>query len=368
MKSKVVLQVADRRLDIVEDDIPVIAHDEALLRVEACGLCGSDVEQYRGAFVEKGIVTYPLIPGHEPIGVIEEIGAEASRAWGVGKGDRVAVEPHLSCGLCPACLRGDMHLCKRVRPTGLPAYGFLPRDAGFGLSGGYAEYMHLRARTVLHKIPHDLPVELASQYQALAAGVRWAVHVPRTALGDTVLILGCGQRGLGSVIACREAGAGTIIVTGLKRDRHKLALAEALGADHTIVADEEDTVARVMEVTGGRGVDVVVDVVPIAAMPIVHAVEVARPGGTIVIAGVKGHATTVDLDSDKVLSKELTIHGVYSQGWDAYEEALGMLDKNRYNFERLHTHSFPLDEAERAILTLAGEIAGEEAICVSLNM
>jgi threonine dehydrogenase-like Zn-dependent dehydrogenase len=211
-----------------------------------------------------------------------------------------------------------------------------------------------------------MPIELATQYQALAAGVRWAVQVPRTALGDAVLILGCGQRGLGAVVACREAGAGCIIVTGLARDAHKLALARALGAHHTIVADQEDTVARVQAITAGRGVDVVLDVVPAAALPVIHAVEAARPGGTIVIAGVKGGRTTVALDTDRVLFKELTIHGVYSQGRPAYEQALRLLTENRYGLERLHSHRFPLDRAAEAIMTLGGEIPGREAICVAL--
>jgi len=367
MKSRAVVQVGDRRLDMIELEVPRIAADEALLRVEACGLCGSDIEQYRGAFVAKGIATYPLIPGHEPIGTIEEIGPEAARAWGVTRGDRVALEPHLSCGHCPRCQKGDPHLCKEIRPTGLPAYGFLPMDAGFGLCGGYADLMHLRPRSILHRLPPALPTALASQYQSLAAGVRWAVQVPKTALGDRVLILGCGQRGLGAVIACREAGAAQVIVTGLRRDDHKLALARALGADAVIVADEEDTVTRVMDLTAGAGVDVVVDVVPIAGQPVLDAVEVCRPGGTIVIAGVKGHANTIRLDTDKVLFKELTIHGVYSQGSPAYEEAIRLLVENRHDFASLHTHDFPLEEAERALLTLGGEVPGEQAISVALR-
>ena len=120
-----------------------------------------------------------------------------------------------------------------------------------------------------------------------------------------------------------------------------------------------------MALTDGDGVDVVVDVVPIAPQPVLHAVEVCRPGGTIIIAGVKGHDTTVALDTDKVLFKEITIHGVYSQGSQAYEEAIGLLVENAHNFARLHTHEFPLDEAERALQTLGGDVAGEDAICVS---
>lgn len=367
MKSQAMVQVSARRLELEEIEVPPVGAGEGLLRVEACGLCGSDVEQFRGHFVDKGIVSYPVVPGHEPVGIIEEVGPEAAKAWGVRRGDRVALEPHLSCGLCGSCLSGHYHRCKTVRPTGLPAYGYLPRSLGHGLWGGYAEYIHLHPRTIMHRVPASVPLQLATMYQALAAGVRWAVHVPRTGLGDTVLILGCGQRGLGSVIAVREAGASTIIVTGLARDRFKLALASSLGATHTIVADEDDVVARVQEITGGRGADVVVDVVPSAGHPVVQAVETARLGGTIVLAGVKGGQTTVALDTDRILFKELTLVGVYSQGTAAYKRALGTLAENRYDLARLHTHEFPLERATDAILTLAGEMPGEQAICVSLH-
>jgi threonine dehydrogenase-like Zn-dependent dehydrogenase len=367
MKAKAMVQVDHRRLEMQEIDVPAIRPDEGLLRVEACGLCGSDVEQYRGHFAAKGLVSYPVIPGHEPIGIIEEIGAEAEKTWGVKKGDRVALEPHISCGRCRTCLGGGYHLCKTVRPSGWASYGYLPRDFGHGLWGGYAEYIHLHPRTILHKLPASLPVGIATMYQALAAGVRWAVQLPKTALGDTVLILGCGQRGLGSVIACREAGVACIIVTGLARDRYKLDLALALGAHHVIVVDQEDTVERVMDITRGQGADVVVDAVPAAPHPVIHAVEAARVGGTIVIGGVKGSDVKVNLDTDRLLYKELTLHGVFSQGWEAYEQALRILSENRYALERLHTHDFSLADVEKAILTLGGDIPGEEAICVAIH-
>jgi len=367
MKAKAMVQVADRRFEMEEIEVPRVGRDEGLLRVEACGLCGSDVEQYRGHFVAKGLIAYPVVPGHEPVGIVEEIGPDAAAAWKVKKGDRVALEPHLSCGFCRSCLGGGYHLCKSVRSTGFQSYGFLPRDYGHGLWGGYAEYIHLHPRTILHKLPDRLPATLATLYQAIAAGVRWAVQMPETALGDCVLILGCGQRGLGSVVACREAGAGCIIVTGLARDRFKLDLARALGAHHTIVVDEEDTVARVMAITGGRGADVVVDVVPASPHPVIHAVEAARIGGTIVIAGVKGRDIRVNLDTDRLLYKELTVKGAFSQGWEAYEQALRILTENRHGLERLRTHDFALADVETAIRTLAGEIPGEDAICVSIR-
>ena len=369
MKSRVMVQVADRRIVEDEHEVPRIGPGEALLAVEACGLCGSDVEQYKGSFAAKGIMRYPLIPGHEPIGRIVEIGAEAKRMWNVAEGDRVALEPHLSCGRCELCLRGDYHMCRSLMPPGSPpAYGYIPRDVGHGLWGGYSEYMHLHARTMFHKVPPTMPLELASLYNALAAGIRWAVQVPKLALGDSILILGHGQRGLGAVVAAREAGAGTIIVTGTSRSAYKLRIAQALGAHHVIAADTENVVDRVMAITKGRGVDVVLDVVPAATQPVIDAVAVCRIGGTIVLSGIKGGDRTVNLDTDRILYKELVIRGVYSQARESYREAFRMLGENRYRLEMLHTHRYPLARVEEAIQTLAHERdKGAEPVCVSIH-
>lgn len=359
-------QVADRRFELIEREVPKVRADEGLLQVEICGLCGSDVEQYHGKFVQKGIVRYPVIPGHEPIGRIVEIGAEAGKAWGVKKGDRVALEPHLACGRCRSCTEGAYHLCKSLLSVPAPSYGYLPLDFGHGLWGGYSQYVHLHPRTRLHKLPEDLPLEVASQYQLLAAGVRWSVHVPQSSFGDSVVILGCGQRGLGSVIACANAGVRKIIVTGLSRDAHKLALARDLGAHHTLEADRQNVVECVMQLTGG-GADVVVDVTPLASQPVLDAVGMVRIGGTVVLAGIKGGTTTVNLDTDAVVFKEIAIRGVFTQGAPAYEQAIEILSRSPARFTRLHTHDFALEDAAQAIETLSGERGDIGAICVSIR-
>lgn len=360
-------QVADRRFEVIERPAPAMGAEQGLLRVQACGLCGSDVEQYKGSFVAKGLVRYPLIPGHEPVGVIEDIGAQASRTWGVKTGDRVAVEPHIACGSCPTCLGGRYHLCRSLLPIAPPAYGYLPLDFEHGLWGAYADYLPLHRRTIVHKLPPDLPLELATMYQFVAAGIRWAVHVPQTAFGDAVLVLGCGQRGLGAVLALAEAGVRTIIVTGLARDQHKLALARALGAHHTILADEENTVERVMALTQGRGVDVALDVTPAATQPVRDALQAVRTGGTVVLAGIKGGTKSVDIDTDALIYRELRVQGVFTQAAAAYDQAIDLIARRRDRLAALHTHTFPLESAAAAIETLAGERAGEEAICITLD-
>ena len=366
MKSRAMVQVADRRLEMQEIEVPRVAPAEALLRVEACGLCGSDIEQYRGTFSGKRPDSYPLIPGHEPVGVIEEIGSEAARSWGVRAGDRVALVPHLTCGRCGLCLSGRAHLCKSLLPVPKPVYGMIPLGYSHGLWGGYSEYMHLHPRTIFCKLPDSVPASMATMYQALASGLRWAVHVPATVMSDSVLVMGCGQRGLASVWALRRAGVSNIIVTGLARDRAKLDLARRLGASHTIVADQENTVDRVMAFTHGRGVDVAIDVVPGSPQPVIDAVEAIRVGGTIVVAGIKGVANTVALCTDRLLYKEITLKGVYTQGADAYRDAVEFMASDLAVLEPLHTHEVPLDRVEEAILRLAGELPGDP-ICISVH-
>jgi len=214
MKSQVMIQVADRRIVQDEWEIPRVGPTEALMQVEICGICGSDVEIYKGSVAAAGILRYPLIPGHEPIGRIVEIGPEAQKRWKVKVGDRIALEPNLSCGRCDLCLSGSYHDCQSLMPPGAPpAYGFTPTDVGHGFWGGYSQYMHLHERTIFHRVPDSLPLSIASLYQPLGAGVRWAVQVPELVLGESILILGSGQRGLGATVAARAAGAGQIIVT-----------------------------------------------------------------------------------------------------------------------------------------------------------
>ena len=121
-------------------------------------------------------------------------------------------------------------------PQGPPRHGdrllcFYPDQRRAGAVGSYAEYMYLDPHTVMHKVAPGLPIELVALYQPIAAGMRWAVQEPGTKIGDTVVILGCGHRGLASVVAVREAGAGRVIVTGLRKDAHKLEVARDFGAD-----------------------------------------------------------------------------------------------------------------------------------------
>jgi threonine dehydrogenase-like Zn-dependent dehydrogenase len=344
---------------------PAIGHDDALLRVEACGICGSDYEQFDGTLR----VPMPVIPGHEPVGIIEEIGEDAARRWGVVAGDRVAVEALLPCGFCAQCVQGKYGLCRGSAGSGgrgLSAIGYRPVSQPPSLWGGYAEYMYLEPHALVHRMSSAVPPELAVLFNPLGAGFRWAVQMPSLRVGETVVVLGPGQRGLACVIAAREAGAGRIIVTGLSRDERKLALARAFGADETIDAEREDVARRVRDMTDGAGADVVIDVTAYALTAVTQAIDVARRGGRVVLAGTKGPRAVPDFISDRVVMKELTIFGALGVDWPAYAAAIRLIESGKYPLADMHTHTLPLEEAERGLQLLAGNVEGEEAVHIAL--
>ncbi len=357
---RAVVQTGPRQMELREFPRPVIGpEDGALLRVEACGICGSDVEQYKGAMGTRGL---PMIPGHEPLGIIEEIAPATAARWGVRAGDRVAVEILIPCRSCDLCLAGRYMQCKN-RPGSHGGYN--PPERGLGLWGGYAEYMHLHPNSIVHPVRGDLPAEIAVMYNPLGAGVRWALQYGEVALGTSVLVLGAGQRGLSAILASRYVGAGTIIATGLTRDAKKLELAKEFGADYTINVEEEDTVERVKELTGGDGVDVVLDLTPMAQQPIRDAIEAVRWGGTIVLAGLKGHKN-IELQTDKLINKALTVKGAFSVDARSYTQAITLIESGKFPLEKMQTHKFGLDDVEHAIKLLAGEVPGEDGIHIAI--
>ena len=355
-KTRTIVQTGPRQLERRDLPIPEIDDESALLRIEACGICGSDVEQYTGTIP----VRLPLIPGHEPLGTIEKIGDRAAKRWGVNVGDRVAVEALIPCGHCRACIEGRYQVCRGR--GGMFGYAYVPLSRPPGLWGAYADVMYLDPHSIVHPIKKDVPAEIAVMFNPLGAGFRWGVELPNTGPGDTVLILGPGQRGLASVIATRAAGADKIIVTGLTKDAKKLALAKELGADHTIDVEQEDLRDRVKQLTDGRGADVVIEVSAYATEPVADSLYLAATGGRVVLAGVKGLKEVPGFVSDVIVFKELTIIGAFGVTSQSYRSAIRLIESGRVPLAKMHTHDFALEEAETAIQTLAGEAPGEASI------
>jgi threonine dehydrogenase-like Zn-dependent dehydrogenase len=352
-KSMAMVLTEERTLEARDIAIPDIGHDDALLRIEACGICGSDYEQFEGVLRTP----MPVIPGHEPLGVIAKIGDGAAERWGVEVGDRVAVETMLSCRFCQNCLAGRYHLCHSRK-----IYSYIPLSVAPGLWGSYAEFMYLAPNSIVHKVDPTLPPEVAVMFNPLGAGYRWAVEIPNTGPQDTVLIMGPGQRGLASVLACKDVGAKKIIVTGLAADKAKLDLALEFGADAVIDVENENTKDRVNELTDGRGADVVVDVSSYATEPVSESLNYVSMGGTVVLAGVKGFKPIPNFVSDKIVMKEISIRGAIGVTASGYTSAIRLLESRTTPIQNMHTHDFDLRDAELAIRTLAREIPHEESI------
>jgi threonine dehydrogenase-like Zn-dependent dehydrogenase len=343
------MQVADRAIEVRELDVPEPPSGGALLRIEGCGMCGSDVEQFDGMTRRIGLHDYPVVPGHEVVGRIAALGDEARDRLGVDVGSRVAVHGTRPCGTCDGCRAG--RACRNQF-----SYGFRSASVGSGLWGGYAEYMVLAPNTVLVPMADDLPVEDAVLFNPIGAGFDWAIRAAGTRHGDTLLVLGCGQRGLACLLAALEQGAGQVVVTGLPRDRAKLGLALELGATAALVVGEDDVVARVKALTGGAGADRVVDTTPIATDPVLDALAAARAGATIVLAGLKDGHTIAEFPVDRIVQRRLHLVGVLGASAWGVERAVELINARRYPLERLHTHTVGLDGVERAIGLLVGEI------------
>ena len=353
-----------RRFEIREVAIPPIGPDEGLLRMEAAGLCGTDYEQFDGHFAGTIRGALPMIPGHEILGWIDRIGAEAARSWGVREGDRVIVETSIPCGECRYCRKGRLVLCDADMGYGIRMGFEVPPH----LWGGYASHLYLHPKSKVHRAPDHIPTDAMSLFNPLSNAVRWAWERPGMEPGETIVIEGPGQRGLLSVVVARELGAGKIIVTGTRADAHRLALARALGATATIVVEDEDAVARVAELTDGRGADVVLDVSAGATEPVLQAVEMVRRGGTIVLAGLKSNRPLNNLVTDKLVFNEIALLGVLSSGWSSTEKAVDILNRHWRELRKLCTHSYPVAEAETAVRVLGREIAdGPEAVHIHID-
>lgn len=357
MKSSAIVQTGKRTYEKQDFVVPEVGPEDGLLRVEQSGICGSDWSQYKQGF------PFAVIPGHEPVGVIERVGDVAAERWGVGVGDRVAVETMLPCGFCRPCVRGKYNLC-RASGSMIHAYGYRNISETPTLWGGHSEFMYLDPHSLLHKVDSDLPSELAVMFNPLGAGVRWAQSLPGTGIGETVVVLGCGQRGLACVIAAREAGA-RVIVTGLSVDEPKLEIARTFGAERTVNVDRENVVDVVRELTNGDMADVVVEVTSGATQPVLDAIELVAQGGRIVLAGMKYNKVD-GFDANRVLMKEITILGALAVDYPAYEAAIRIIESRKYPLELMHTHTLSLDEADRAVRILGNEVDGEYGIHLSL--
>lgn len=335
-----------REFDVVAPD------DGAVISVDACGLCGTDLDVVRGDVPLR----YPVIPGHEIVGTISSITDAYARATSLAIGDRVVIPGELHCGTCRGCLADESCLASPG------THGFLPTTLAPSLWGGFADAMALDARTRPLRIDRAVPIERASLFNLLGAGWSWAVEAPQLEAGQSIVVLGPGQRGLACVLAASEIRARVVAVTGLgERDRHKLDLARRFGAELALDATD-DVVGAVLAATDG-GVDVVVDTTPHSTESIVQALAMVRPGGVVVVAGLKGR-TTPEFPTDTLALRRITMRGVRAVTRSGFRSAIAMLERGDDRLDALHTHHFDVAEAMTAIETLRDDSG---AIAVSIG-
>lgn len=338
-----------RQLTVDTFELPAIGEDAAIMRVEACGLCGTDHEQWTGHLSGA----YPFVPGHEAVGIIEQIGPVATARWGVGVGDRVAVEVFQSCRECQPCEQNVFRLCER---HGLrDPIGQIPLEVDPGLWGGYATHQYLGPDVLMQKVPLDLDAEVAAMFNAVAAGYRWGVRVPGTKQGDRVAVLGPGIRGLASAAAAKRAGASFVMLTGAgPRDRARLDAALDFGVDLVVDVLEQDPVAAFLEATGGLA-SVVVDVTANAPSALPQAVELAAEQATIVMAGTRGDVDIPGFRADPIVVKQLRLQGTVGVDRADYAAAVELLASGTYPFASLPRASAGLDGLEGLLARMAGE-------------
>jgi alcohol dehydrogenase len=346
--SRAAVLEAPEQIAVREYPLPVLGPDDALLRIEMVGVCGTDWKYFSG----KLSVPYPIILGHEILGRIADIGARAADRYRVAVGDRVLVEGSVPCWSCGRCRSGEYRFCERRQAYGTRTSSKLAPH----LWGAMAEYLFLAPGSILHKISPEVPAGTAVAAALLANGIEWLRDRGNVTLGDDVVIQGCGPQGLAATVVARESGARRVIVTGLARDTARLDLARRLGATHTIVADQENVEERVREITGGRMADVCLDVSGSVTGPPVS-IRLVRALGTVVLGGLAGKDAVAPMILDQIVWNEIRLQGVYVKGERAYSKAIDFIETRaaEYPVDEIVSHVFPLERAEDAIRAAAGQ-------------
>lgn len=311
------------RLETVDLPLPRPGPGEILLRVEACGICGSDVHGYDGA---SGRRIPPIIMGHEAAGIVAAVGPGVA---GVHEGDRVAPDSTIYCGECEYCRRGEINLCDRREVLGVST-------ADFRRAGAFAEFVAVPER-VAHRLPETLAFTDAAMIEPLAVAVH-AVDLGGVPKDGTALVVGAGMIGLLTLQALRIAGCSAVYVLDIEESRLKLA--EELGASAVINGKTADPAAELSRLTDGRGVDVAMEAVG-STPTIKAAIENVRKGGTVVLIG--NIAPTAEIPLQIVVSRQLRLQGSAASAGE-YPRCIELLARGEINLKPLISVVAPLAE------------------------
>ncbi len=326
MKTAVMTRL--KHCEIQMRPIPEPKDDEVLVKVENVGVCGSDLHYYESGRIGNFIVEYPFVLGHEAGGTVVEVGKNVKN---LKVGDRVAMEPGKTCGKCEFCKTGRYNLCPDVIFFATP-----PVD------GVFQEYVAHEAG-LCFKIPDNMSTEEAALIEPLSVGMHAAIQGDAH-LGQTAVVTGSGCIGLMSMLSLRARGVSKIIVVDIMDKR--LAQAKKLGADYVINGKNEDTVARILELTDGKGFDIAVETSgsQICASQLIQS---SKKGATIVLVGYSPSGE-MTLPIGTALDKELTFKTVFRYR-NIYPMAIEAVASGKIDVSGVVTNHFTLDDIQDAL-------------------
>ncbi len=309
----------------VYEDVPepCTGSEDVLIRVKACGICGSDVHGMDGS---TGRRQPPIIMGHEAAGIIVKCGSDVT---GWAEGDRVTFDSTIYCGTCFFCRRGQINLCDNRRVLGVSC-------GDYRQDGAFAEYVAV-PQHILYRLPEGLSFERAAMVEALSIAFHAVNRTPRS-LNDTAVVVGTGMIGLLVVQSLRQAGCGTILAVDIEQD--KLDLACTLGADEGLRSDAPNVLDEIARRTDGRGADIAFEVVGIAPT-IDLAARCLRKGGSLTMVG--NASPKVDLPLQMAVTRELTLCGSCASRGE-YPACLDMISRGSIRLDRLISAVAPLSE------------------------
>ena len=327
-KMKVAVMNGIGKMDLIERDIPIVKENEVLVKLDYVGICGSDLHYYENGRIGDYIVEPPFVLGHEPGGVVVEVGNKVKH---LNIGDRVALEPGKTCGHCEFCKTGRYNLCPDVIFFATP-----PVD------GVFQEYVSHEA-DLCFKLPENVSTLEGALIEPLAVGFHAAIQ-GGARIGQTAVVMGAGCIGLVSMMALKAMGVSNVYVVDIMEKRLEKAL--ELGATGIINAKEKNAIEEVMKITNNNGCDLVIETAG-TEITTVQAIHMAKKGSNIVLVGYS-KSGEMTLPMSLVLDKELTFKTVFRYR-HIYNMAIEAVASGKVNLKGIITNEFDLDDVQKAM-------------------
>jgi L-iditol 2-dehydrogenase len=310
-------------LEIADLPVPPVGPRDVLVRVEACGICGSAVHGYDGS---SGRRIPPVVMGHEAAGTVADLGPEVG---GFHQGDRVTFDSTVYCGQCEFCARDEVNLCDHRQVVGVSC-------GDYRRHGAFAEYVSVPAH-ILYPLPESVSFAEAAMLEAVSVALH-AVRISPPVRGGTVLVIGAGMIGLLILQAAKAAGAARVLIADV--DATRLALARRVGADETLDASGGALEAEVLRRTSGKGVDLALEAVG-RNETVAAAIQCVRKGGGVTLVGNIAPEVTIPLQ--KVVTRQLRLQGSCASAGE-YPEAIDLVARGNIQVKPLITALAPLEE------------------------